>query len=200
MAALAIVGLLAFGLAKKGGSAVAVGDQIPAASTELPRLDGHGTSSISDYEGRWVLVNVWASWCGPCRTESPALERFYRAHAGRGFEILGIDFNDTSDDATNFVKRYDITYPQLRDGSGDFSKDDLGTTGVPESFLISPSGRLALHSLGPVTDRYLDQTVAPYLGGKAKPAPMVAIDTAACARVRGSAASLALNSSFQASS
>jgi cytochrome c biogenesis protein CcmG, thiol:disulfide interchange protein DsbE len=168
MGAIAIVGLLAFGLAKKGGSAIAVGDRIPAASNELPRLEGSGTSSIADFEGRWLLVNVWASWCDPCREESPALERFYRAHRGRDFTIVGLDSNDLSDDGLRFVNRYGITYPQLHDGSGDFATDDLGTTGVPESFLISPSGRLVLHSLGPVTDRYLDQTVAPYLGEKAK--------------------------------
>jgi hypothetical protein len=96
------------------------------------------------------------------------LERFYDAHRGNDFAILGIDSNDLSDDAINFVKRYDITYPQIRDGNGDFAKDELGTTGVPESFLVNPKGRLALHSLGPVTDRYLEQNVAPYIDGKAK--------------------------------
>ena len=168
IAAVAVVGLLAYGLAKKGGSAVAIGDHIPAASTDLPHLDGHGTGSIADYQGRWVLVNVWASWCTPCRTESPALERFYDAHRGRDFAILGIDTNDLSPDAINFVKRYGVTYPQLRDGNGDYAKDGLGTTGVPDSFLVNPRGRLVLHSLGPVTDRYLDQVVAPYLDQKAK--------------------------------
>ena len=168
LAALAVVGLLAYGLAKKGGSAIEVGDPIPSASTDLPRLDGNGAASISDYEGRWVLVNVWASWCTPCATESPVLERFYDAHRSRDFEILGIDTNDLSDDATDFVKRYDITYPQIRDGDGAFATDELWTTGVPESFLVNPQGKLALHSLGPVTDRYLEQNVTPYLDGKAK--------------------------------
>ena len=168
LAALAVVGLLAYGLAKKGGSTIEVGDRIPSASTDLPRLDGGGAASIADYEGRWVLVNVWASWCTPCRIESPELERFYDAHRGRDFTILGIDSNDLSDDAVNFTKRYDITYPQIRDGNGDFAKDELGTTGVPESFLVNPQGRLVLHSLGPVTDRYLEQNVAPFLGERAK--------------------------------
>jgi cytochrome c biogenesis protein CcmG/thiol:disulfide interchange protein DsbE len=168
IAAFAVVGLLAYGLAKKGGSAIAVGAAIPAATTDLPRLEGGGTGSISDFEGRWVLVNVWASWCTPCKTESPVLERFYDANHGRGFTILGIDSNDLSDDAVNFVDRYDISYPQLRDGNGDYAKSELGTTGVPESFLINPQGRLVLHSLGPVTDRYLEQNVTPYLEGKAK--------------------------------
>ena len=168
MAALAVVGLLTYGLVKKGGASVAIGDPIPNATTPLPHLDGAGTGSVADYRGRWVLVNVWASWCTPCRIESPDLERFYDAHGGRDFTILGIDSNDLSDDGLNFVQRYGITYPQLHDGNGDFAEHDLGTTGVPESFLVSPQGNLVLHSLGPVTERYLESNVVPYLNGEAK--------------------------------
>jgi cytochrome c biogenesis protein CcmG, thiol:disulfide interchange protein DsbE len=168
MAAMAVIGLLTYGLVKKGGSSVEVGDPIPNATTRLPHLDGKATRSVADYRGRWVLLNVWASWCAPCRTESPDLERFYDAHRGRDFTILGIDTNDLSDDALNFVRRYDITYPQLRDGDGDFAQNELGTTGVPESFLVDPRGRLVLHSLGPVNERYLEANVMPYLQGKAK--------------------------------
>jgi cytochrome c biogenesis protein CcmG/thiol:disulfide interchange protein DsbE len=167
MAALAVIGLLTYGLVKKGGSSVAIGDPIPDASTPLPRLEGGGTGSVADYRGRWVLVNVWASWCTPCRTESPDLERFYQAHRGRDFTILGIDSNDLSDDGLDFVRRYHITYPQLHDGDGNFATDQLGTTGVPESFLVDPQGDLVQHSLGPVTERYLDANVVPYLNGKA---------------------------------
>jgi cytochrome c biogenesis protein CcmG/thiol:disulfide interchange protein DsbE len=168
MAVLAVVGLLAYGLLKKSSSSLAVGDPVPDASTSLPRLAGGGTGSVADYHGRWALVNVWASWCVPCRSESPALERFYRAHRGPDFTILGIDSNDLSGDALGFVRRYGITYPQLRDGSGSFSSDQLGTTGVPESFLLDPQGHLVLHSLGPVSDKYLRSNVVPYLTGKAK--------------------------------
>ncbi len=168
MAALAVIGLLTYGLVKKGASSVAVGDPLPDASHSLPRLEGGGSGSVADYSGRWVLVNVWASWCTPCRTESPDLERFYDAHRGPDFTILGVDSNDLSDDALEFVRRYDITYPQLHDGNGDYSEKELGTTGVPESFLVSPQGKLVLHSLGPVNERYLDANVLPYLNGKAK--------------------------------
>ena len=114
------------------------------------------------------MPSIWASWCPPCRTESPALERFYRAHRGRDFTVVGIDQNDLTGDALSFVHRYGITYPQLRDPDGNFSKDELGTTGVPESFLIDPQGRLALHSLGPVSDRYLETNVLPFLNGRAR--------------------------------
>ena len=166
MAVLAVIGLLGYGLLNKSAEALEPGEAVPA--TSLPRLDGEGSGSIADYRGRWVLVNVWASWCTPCRDESPALERFYRAHRDRRFTILGIDSNDLSDDALSFVRKYGITYPQLRDGSGDFSQQELGTTGVPESFLVGPDGRLVLHRLGPVTGDYLDSNVVPYLTGEAK--------------------------------
>jgi cytochrome c biogenesis protein CcmG/thiol:disulfide interchange protein DsbE len=166
MAVLAVIGLLGYGLLNKNAEALEPGDTVPA--TELPRLGGDGTGSVADYRGRWVLVNVWASWCTPCRDESPALERFYREHGDRRFEILGIDTNDLSEDAMSFVRKYGITYPQLRDGSGDFAQDELGTSGVPESFLVGPDGRLVVHRLGPVTAEYLDSNVLPYLTGEAK--------------------------------
>jgi cytochrome c biogenesis protein CcmG/thiol:disulfide interchange protein DsbE len=166
MAVLAVLGLLAFGLAKKSADALEVGDAAP--TTSLPRLDGHGTGSVADYRGRWLLVNVWASWCSPCKDESPTLERFYRAHGGGDFEILGIDTNDLSGDGLAFIRSFGLTYPQLHDGNGDFAEDELGTTGVPESFLVDPHGKLVLHSLGPVTGDYLRSNVVPHLTGRAK--------------------------------
>jgi cytochrome c biogenesis protein CcmG/thiol:disulfide interchange protein DsbE len=168
MAVLAVIGLLGYGLLKKSSSSLAIGDTVPSASTQLPRLGQSGSASLADYRGRWVLVNVWASWCVPCRTESPALERFYGAHRDSSFMVLGIDSNDLSDDALGFARKYGITYPQLRDGSGDFSQDELGTTGVPESFLIDPNGKLVVHSIGPVSDKYLSSNVLPYLTGEAR--------------------------------
>jgi cytochrome c biogenesis protein CcmG, thiol:disulfide interchange protein DsbE len=166
IAVLAVIGLLGYGLLNKSAEALEPGEAMPA--TSLPRLDGQGSGSVADYRGRWVLVNVWASWCTPCRDESPALERFHRERRDQGFAVLGVDSNDLSDDALRFVRKYGITYPQLRDGNGDFSQEELGTTGVPESFLVGPDGKLVLHRLGPVTREYLDSNVVPYLTGEAK--------------------------------
>ena len=165
MAALAVIGLLGYGLLKKSDAALKVGDPAPTGS--LPVLGASKTGSIPDYRGRWVLVNVWASWCVPCREESPAIERFYRQRRGKDFTVLGIDTNDLTGDGLAFVRRYGVDYPQLRDGDGDFAQHDLGTTGVPESFLVDPRGDVVLHSLGPVTPGYLRTNVEPYLEGKA---------------------------------
>lgn len=163
LAVLAVVGLLAYGLASKGSSGVALGD--PAPDGPLPRLQGGGEGSLAEYRGRWVLVNFWASWCGPCKQEAPTLERFQRRHGGADFTVLGIDSRDLTGDGRGFVRRFGLSYPQLRDGDG-ATAHDYGTTGVPENFLVDPKGRVRLLVHGPVDAEYLERSVAPLVGGR----------------------------------
>jgi cytochrome c biogenesis protein CcmG, thiol:disulfide interchange protein DsbE len=158
---LAVIGLLGYGLLSKGGDTIAVGDSAP--DKELSVLGGDGSGEIEDYRGSWVLVNFWASWCAPCRSEAPALESFQRQHSPQGFTVLGINLDDTSDDAIAFVRRFGLTYPQLRDGDGSDRRDAYGMTGFPESFLVDPAGKLALIRRGPVDERYLAEQVAPLI-------------------------------------
>ena len=165
LAVLAVVGLLSYGLASKGSADISVGQTIP--DQRLTKLEGHGSADFADYRGRWLLVNVWASWCQPCRDEAPALERFYRAQRRRGFTVLGVDSRDLSGDALDFVRHYGITYPQLHDGEGNVP-DALGMSGFPENFLVDPRGRLALIRRGPITADYLRSDVEPFLTGKAQ--------------------------------
>lgn len=160
---IALIGLLAFGLVSKGEARLAVGEQVPSAA--LPVLGSEATGSLADHEGKWVLVNVWASWCAPCRDEAPALEAFYRDHQGEDFEILGIDTQETGEGGLGFVDEYELTYPQLHDGDGAYAKDGLKTTGVPESFLVDPEGKLAVSLPGQVSDAWLNEQVAPLIEG-----------------------------------
>lgn len=162
LAVLAVVGLLSFGLLSKGSARVGVGDVAPAAP--LPRLEGGGKGSLADYRGRWVLVNFWASWCLPCREEAPALERFQSRHGGPRFTVLGIDTGDVSGDGSAFVRRYGLSYPQLHDGDG-ASAEDYGTTGVPENYLVDPSGKVRLVVVGPIDAEQLEGEVAPLVAG-----------------------------------
>jgi len=163
LAVLAVIGLLGFGLLSKGGATIAIGD--PAPDRELPVLGGEGEGSIAEYRGRWVLVNLWASWCAPCRQEAPELERFSQRYREHEVTVLGIDVQDNSDDALAFVREYRLTYPQLR-SVGDERSVAFGSTGVPENFLVDPRGRLALIWRGPVDERFLRERVVPIIEGR----------------------------------
>jgi cytochrome c biogenesis protein CcmG/thiol:disulfide interchange protein DsbE len=162
VAVLAVVGLLVFGLVSKGSSRLEIGDPVPVRA--LPRLEGSGEGSLAEYRGRWVLVNIWASWCPPCRQETPTLAEFQQQHGGPRFTVVGIDTRDLSDDGRKFVESYELGYPQLRDGNGE-AAHEYGTSGVPESFLIDPAGKVRLHFAGPISEEELGDEVAPLLPG-----------------------------------
>jgi cytochrome c biogenesis protein CcmG/thiol:disulfide interchange protein DsbE len=159
-AVIAVLGLLAYGLTRKGSSALAVGDKAPDATFE--KLEGEGTGRIAHYQGSWVLVNFWASWCEPCRAEAPLLERFWRQNRAR-LVVLGVDLDDASDDARDFVREFSLTYPQLRAGDGSDLRRDYGMTGFPESFLIDPEGVVAAIRRGPVDRTFLAEQVTAQL-------------------------------------
>jgi cytochrome c biogenesis protein CcmG, thiol:disulfide interchange protein DsbE len=163
----ALLALLGYGLAASKPDrgidrALARGERKPAPALELPRLQGGGRASLAGYRGKVVLLNVWASWCLPCRRESPLLERWHRFLLPRGGTVLAVDVLDVRSDALAFVRRYRLTYPQLRDGGG----DTLGRYGVvayPESFVIDRRGRIAATRRGPVDDRFMRRQVVPLL-------------------------------------
>ena len=159
LAVLAVIGLLGFGLLSKGKASIAIGDPVP--DKTLPNLEGGGEGSIADYRGRWVLVNLWASWCDPCRAEAPVLEEFSNDHPGT--TVLGINVQDNSDDAIAFVREHRLTYPELR-SVGDERTEAFGSSGVPENFLVDPTGHLALIWRGVVDRTFLVEHVAPLIG------------------------------------
>jgi cytochrome c biogenesis protein CcmG/thiol:disulfide interchange protein DsbE len=162
MGVIALLALLTFGLLSKGKGTLQPGDAVP--TTELPALGQATTGSVADYQGKWVLVNVWASWCDPCRDEAPALERFYNQHRSDSFEILGVDTQDDEASAQKFIDEFGLTYPQLHDGSGDYA-DELKTTGVPENFLVDPDGKVAIAIHGQITESALSTAIAPAIEG-----------------------------------
>jgi cytochrome c biogenesis protein CcmG/thiol:disulfide interchange protein DsbE len=159
VAVVGFIGLLVFGLFAKSTDPPEVGDPVPDAA--LPVLGGSEQVALADYRGKWVLLNLWASWCEPCREEAPALERFSRRNSD-DVVVLGIATDDRTDDALTFAEEYGITYPLLHDGPG-ARKDELGATGLPESYLVDPEGNLALHSIGAIDDEYIEANVMPLI-------------------------------------
>jgi cytochrome c biogenesis protein CcmG/thiol:disulfide interchange protein DsbE len=166
-AALALFGLLGYGLVSNEPDAaieesLARGQRPPAPELRLPRLSGPGRAGLADYRGRVVVLNFWASWCEPCRAESPLLQRWHERISRRGATVLGVDVLDVSSDAREFVREYRLTYPMLRDRDGD-SQAEFGVVAYPETVVIDRQGRIAALERGPVDERWLREHVQPLL-------------------------------------
>jgi cytochrome c biogenesis protein CcmG, thiol:disulfide interchange protein DsbE len=162
----ALVALLAYGLAqnepdKSAEKSLQAGVRKPAPAVDLPRLGETTTASLADYRGQVVVLNFWASWCRPCRTESPLLQRWHRRMKGRG-TVLGIDGNDVTSDAQDFIREYRLTYPMLRDRDSRVTSD-YGVLGYPETFVIDRLGRIAALQRGPIDDAFMRTRVEPLL-------------------------------------
>lgn len=159
----AFVGLLAWQLVSEDRArgliaAVARGEKPEAPDFELPRLGEPGTLRLSSLRGTAVVLNIWASWCDPCREESPALQDAYERWSDRGVVVLGVDYQDASSAALAFVAEYGLTYPSVRDGSGSVLAR-FGVTGVPETFFIDRQGRVVGYFSGPVDLASLDAEI-----------------------------------------
>jgi cytochrome c biogenesis protein CcmG/thiol:disulfide interchange protein DsbE len=111
-------------------------------------FDGQ-TISLDDYAGKVVVLNFWASWCDPCRDETPLLETAY-SRLGDDVVLLGINIQDNEDDARAFLDEYGVTYQSSRTG-GDPVSVDYGVAAVPETFVIDGNGKVVAKLIGPVT-------------------------------------------------
>jgi cytochrome c biogenesis protein CcmG, thiol:disulfide interchange protein DsbE len=134
--AMVFVALLLWGLQRADPNVTA---ESRAPAFELPRLEG-GSLSSSELEGRPVVINFWASWCTPCREEAPLLERTWHEYKDDGVVIVGINIRDSITEARKFVDEFGITYPIVRDESGELERD-FGVTGLPETFFIDHEWR-----------------------------------------------------------
>jgi cytochrome c biogenesis protein CcmG, thiol:disulfide interchange protein DsbE len=132
----------------------------PAAPTfTLDRLDGKSKVSLASFRGKAVILNFWASWCIPCKEESPRLQAFWEKNRERDVVVLGIDAQDFDFDARRFVERYGLTFPILRDKHGS-TLGHYGITSFPETWFVDRRGRLVgKHVEGPVTDAELERYV-----------------------------------------
>ncbi len=125
----------------------------PAPDFTFTLLDGKELT-LSDLKGKAVVLNFWASWCPPCRAEARALERVWQAHKDRGVVFLGVDIQDTEQDARAFIKEFGITYPNGQDATTEIATS-YGITGIPETFFITRDGKVARHWIGPIEEKQL---------------------------------------------
>ena len=132
-----------------------IGEQAPGFS--LKTLDG-GRMSLADFKGQPVLINFWASWCVPCRLETPELIRAYRAHQSEGLVILGVNLTseDAMPDITSFVAEFGVPYPVLLDETGEVSQT-YRMRGLPTSVFVDPEGVITEVYIGGMTHETIEQ-------------------------------------------
>jgi cytochrome c biogenesis protein CcmG, thiol:disulfide interchange protein DsbE len=131
---------------------------------ELTLVDTQGVSrSLSDYRGQVVLVNLWATWCAPCKEEMPALQSFYKKHRDEGFVVIAINDGDPSADVLQFVREYQLTFPVWLDPMYIATEQAFKTLGLPSSFVIDRSGMIRLQWVGGISSKMLNQHVSPLI-------------------------------------
>ncbi len=121
----------------------------------LPGLGG-GDVRLSDYRGQVVLVNFWATWCGPCRAEMPEIEQVYRAYHDAGFVAIGVNQLEPEPEVRTFVDEYQLTWIFALDQDGAVS-ERWGVLGIPQSYLIDREGKIVESWLGPLSRQELEQ-------------------------------------------
>lgn len=138
---------------------VASGERPQAPEFSLPSLVGEGEIALRDFRGKAVVLNFWASWCVPCKDEAPLLQRAWQRYQGRGVVVLGVDAQDLSGDARRFIRRYGLTYPNVRDGAGS-TLGRYGITGFPETWFVDRRGRLVGFRVeGPLDTQTLERGI-----------------------------------------
>ena len=128
---------------------VAIESDIPAPDFSFPGLDGKMVR-LSDYKGKVVLVNIWATWCPPCVDEMPSMEKLYHKFKEQNFEILAVSIDESGLKAVApFMKKKRLTFPALIDSDGTI-KSAYRITAIPESFIIDKQGILVKKIVGPL--------------------------------------------------
>ena len=151
----------------EAGSGFVSGDgslAVVAAEDRLPAPDVSGTTltgeplRLSDFRGDVVVLNVWASWCAPCRAEAPVLEAVWQEVQDDGVQFVGLDTRDTDEAALAFLEAYGVTYPNVIDADGRLQllfSDTLPPQAIPSTLVVDREGRVAGRIIGRVTDATL---------------------------------------------
>ena len=136
-----------------------VGNQ--ALDFELASLAG-GNVSLSDYQGQVIIMNMWATWCPPCRAEMPGLERFYQTHKSDGVVVLAVNGREPESTVRPFIESNNFTFPVLMDFDGTVGLQ-YAARSFPTTFVIDRNGRIQHVKVGEITEAELEQVVTPLL-------------------------------------
>jgi thiol-disulfide isomerase/thioredoxin len=147
---------------------VAVGSRDNAPSISGKGVDGVDLT-LADYKGKVVVINIWGSWCGPCRGEAPTLQKVSQDLAPQGVQFLGINSRDAStDNAKAFERKFGVTYPSISDPEGSMVlkfRGPLYPSGLPATYVVDRDGKIASYFKGQVDEDTLRGMINPVLNG-----------------------------------
>ncbi len=150
VAGLVVLASLVYGLMARGPGPLTEG---PAPDFTVTLFEG-GQLTLSELREQVVVVNFWASWCPPCRTEAPIFQSAWQRYRERGVTFIGLNYQDTEPPARAFIEEFGITYPNGPDERSRIA-GAYGLQGVPETFIISPEGEIAEVFIGSPTEAQL---------------------------------------------
>lgn len=153
-----------------GISTVKKGDREPAPDLSGKTIDGKSLDT-ADFRGKVVVLNVWGSWCSPCRAEAPNMVAVAKSMAGKDVQFVGINTRDTSTSpAVAFEKKYDVTYPSLYDPTGKlllrFKRGTLNPQAIPSTIIIDRDGNIAARTLQALSESKLRKMLEPVVEEK----------------------------------
>jgi cytochrome c biogenesis protein CcmG/thiol:disulfide interchange protein DsbE len=158
---LGLLGVIAYALYKRGETQPTSG---PAPSFAVTMYDFDPMAmtgqqvQLKDLRGKAVVVNFWASYCDPCKSEAPMLERVWNDYKDKGVVLLGINTNDPLKNALDYLTQYGITYPNAPD-EGSHIENAYRITGIPETFVIDTQGKIVRHFMSEPNERDLRSVI-----------------------------------------
>lgn len=143
------------------GRGLEIGQLAPDFEMQYP--DGRKVK-LSDFKGKPVIVNFWATWCAPCEAELPEFVQTYEKYKDQGLVILGVNAQESGEDANTFVEKYNLSFPVTLDSRGEVM-DLYAVRGLPTTLFIDPEGRVALRWAGILTEPMIEEYLGQILPG-----------------------------------
>jgi cytochrome c biogenesis protein CcmG/thiol:disulfide interchange protein DsbE len=157
-----LLGLLVWKVAHDNHGGVAAdfgaGKKVEVVDFTLDRLNGKGSLSLSSLRGRVIVLNFWAAWCDPCKSEAPRFQAAFERYRRHGVAFVGLDVTDYSGDARAFLARYRITYPNVRDQKGRIL-EKYGGLPIPRTYVVARSGRVVGYIFGEARPEAIDRAI-----------------------------------------